>query len=116
MADLHHLLLAGIGNSYALFPPGGILPVNDFAETVMRLVGQSFSIGMQMAAPFVIGGIILNVALGVLSRLEDQLTSWEPSSSRVSPDRLDALVWALTDLVVEPQRERAPLRESDHDF
>jgi len=25
-------------------------------------------------------------------------------------------VWALTDLVVEPQRERAPLRESDHDF
>ena len=54
--------------------------------------------------------------VGVLSRLEDQLTSWEPSSSRGSPDRLDALVWALTDLVVEPQRERAPLRESDHDF
>jgi len=56
------------------------------------------------------------VHVGVLSRLEDQLTSWEPSSSRGSPDRLDALVWALTDLVVEPQRERAPLRESDHDF
>lgn len=73
VADLHHLLLAGLGNSYALFPPGGLLPVNDFAETVMRLVGQSFSIGMQMAAPFVIGGIILNVALGVLSRLVPQM-------------------------------------------
>jgi predicted phage terminase large subunit-like protein len=56
------------------------------------------------------------VHVGVLSRLEDQLTSWEPSSSRGSPDRLDALVWALTDLVVEPQRARAPMRESDHDF
>lgn len=73
IADLHHLLLAGIGNSYALFPPGGVLPVNDFSETIMRLVGQSFSIGTQMAAPFVIGGIILNVALGVLSRLVPQM-------------------------------------------
>jgi flagellar biosynthesis protein FliR len=73
VTDLHHLLLAGVANSYALFPPGGILPVNDFAETTMRLVGQSFSIGTQMAAPFVIGGIVLNVALGVLSRLVPQM-------------------------------------------
>jgi flagellar biosynthetic protein FliR len=73
IADLHHLLLAGIGNSYALFPPGGVVPVNDFSETIMRLIGESFSIGTQMAAPFVVGGIILNVALGVLSRLVPQM-------------------------------------------
>lgn len=39
--------------------------------------------------------------VGALARLEDQLTTWDPASSRASPDRLDALVYALTELMVE---------------
>lgn len=35
--------------------------------------------------------------VGVLAVLEDQMCSWTPES-RTSPDRLDALVWALTAL------------------
>jgi hypothetical protein len=35
--------------------------------------------------------------VGVLKELEDQLTTWTPTSG-ISPDRLDALVWALTEL------------------
>ena len=38
--------------------------------------------------------------VGALARLEDQLTTWDPATSRASPDRLDALVWALTELMV----------------
>jgi len=38
--------------------------------------------------------------VGALARLEDQLTTWDPATSRASPDRLDALVWALTELLV----------------
>ena len=33
-----------------------------------------------------------------LNELETQLRTWEPLGSIGSPDRLDALVWALTDL------------------
>jgi phage terminase large subunit-like protein len=33
----------------------------------------------------------------VFAELEDQLVTWTPDSP-TSPDRLDALVWALTDL------------------
>jgi len=36
--------------------------------------------------------------VGVYPELEDQLTSWLPGEQ--SPDRLDALVWALTSLVI----------------
>lgn len=39
----------------------------------------------------------------VFAELEDQLTSWTPESG-TSPDRLDALVWALTELLVKDQR------------
>ena len=33
-------------------------------------------------------------------KLEEQLTSWVPDSGMGSPDRMDALVWALTELLV----------------
>lgn len=37
--------------------------------------------------------------LGNLSKLEDQLCEWDPTANGPSPDRLDALVWCLTDLM-----------------
>ena len=39
--------------------------------------------------------------LGNLAKLEDQLCTWSATSGEPSPDRLDALVWAATDLVIE---------------
>ena len=36
--------------------------------------------------------------VGLLPGLEDQLCTWEPLRSTNSPDRLDAVVWALTEL------------------
>lgn len=38
-----------------------------------------------------------------LETLEDQLVTWEPLSGMPSPDRLDALVWAMTSLMVRQQ-------------
>lgn len=36
--------------------------------------------------------------VGILATLEQQMTEWEPGMD--SPDRMDALVWAMTDLLV----------------
>jgi len=44
-----------------------------------------------------------------LEQLETQLCSWTPVGSKKSPDRLDALVWAVTDLVLG-EKEAGPLR------
>lgn len=38
--------------------------------------------------------------VGALPELEDQLCLWEATSGDPSPDRLDALVWAVSELVV----------------
>lgn len=40
--------------------------------------------------------------VGHFPGLEDQLCGWSPLYSKGSPDRLDALVWAFTDLMVTP--------------
>jgi phage terminase large subunit-like protein len=39
--------------------------------------------------------------VGVFQQLEDQLCQWVPGSGGPSPDRLDALVWAISELLVE---------------
>lgn len=38
--------------------------------------------------------------VGRFARLEQQMTEWVPGDDDVSPDRVDALVWALTDLML----------------
>ena len=71
--DLHHMLLRGVVDSYALFLPGEALPVGDFAEMVTRVVSQSFLLSFQIAAPFVAVGLIFYLGIGLLSRLMPQV-------------------------------------------
>lgn len=44
--------------------------------------------------------------VGTFTALEDQLCLWDSTSGEISPDRLDALVWAVTELRVDA----APVR------
>ncbi len=41
--------------------------------------------------------------VGMFAELEDQLCEWNPAISKDSPDRLDACVWAFTELMTENQ-------------
>lgn len=40
--------------------------------------------------------------VGPFPQLEDEMTTWTPQPGVPSPNRMDALVWALTDLMVGP--------------
>lgn len=44
--------------------------------------------------------------VGSLPALEDQMTTWSPSIPTGSPDRVDALVWALTSLAEQRQSRK----------
>lgn len=37
--------------------------------------------------------------VGSFSNLEDEMVTWVPGESRYSPNRIDALVWAMTELL-----------------
>lgn len=39
--------------------------------------------------------------IGTFPALEDQMCGWTPQGDEKSPDRLDALVWAVTDLLID---------------
>ena len=39
--------------------------------------------------------------IGTFPELEGQMTGWTPQSNEKSPDRMDALVWAVTELLID---------------
>ena len=71
--DLHHLVIAALNDSYLLFHPGETMSMGDVAALFTRTTGMAFRIGVQIAAPFVVFGLLFNVGLGVLSRLMPQM-------------------------------------------
>jgi flagellar biosynthetic protein FliR len=72
-ADLHHLVIAALNDSYTLFHPGEIPLLGDVAQHTTRTVAAAFRIGIQLSAPFLVFGLLFNLGLGVLSRLMPQM-------------------------------------------
>ena len=71
--DLHHLALAAIYDSYMVFTPTDPLMLDDVSQMVIRVVSSTFSIGVQMSAPFIVFGLVFNLGSGILARLMPQL-------------------------------------------
>jgi flagellar biosynthetic protein FliR len=71
--DLHHLLIAAMARSYHLFPAGGAIDTGDAAQLAIGLTSQAFALGLQMAAPFLVFGLVFQITAGVVSRLMPQV-------------------------------------------
>lgn len=69
VTDLHHLMIQGFAHSYVKFPVGETIPYEDFAMLIARFVADSFTLGFQLAAPFVVYALIFNVSLGLTARM-----------------------------------------------
>ena len=72
-ADLHHLMLRALVDSYAVFLPQAGLPIGDVSAAIARAVADSFALGVQLAAPFVVVSLVYNIGMGLLGRLVPQL-------------------------------------------
>ena len=71
--DLHHVALAAIYDSYMVFSPADPLMIEDAMQLAIRTVAGAFTVGVQMAAPFIVFGLVFNLGAGILARLMPQL-------------------------------------------
>jgi flagellar biosynthesis protein FliR len=71
--DMHHLVIAALGQSYQIFRPGVFPDAGDAAKYAAELAAGSFKIAVQISAPILIFGLVFNVGLGVLARLMPQM-------------------------------------------
>lgn len=70
---LDHMFLSGIAGSYDVIAFGAPAPVGDAAELALAATASAFRVGLQIALPVVVAGLIFRVGLGVLSRLIPQI-------------------------------------------
>ena len=70
--NTHHLFLAGLAGSYELIAPVRPLITADFVELAVRTLGDSFMLGIQLAAPVIVFAIIFNLASGLVGRVMPQ--------------------------------------------
>ena len=71
--DLHYLVIAALNDSYTLFRPGEVPVIGDVANLLSTTSASAFRIGIQLAAPFLVFGLLFNMGLGVLARLMPQM-------------------------------------------
>lgn len=73
MMNGHHFILQALFESYKLVPLGGITFSSIMAEGIIRFAGQTFSIGIKLAAPVVVTLFITDVCLGIIARTMPQM-------------------------------------------
>jgi flagellar biosynthetic protein FliR len=71
--NLHYLVIEALNDSYNIFQPGMMPLAGDVAKHITHVIATSFRIGIQLAAPFLVFGLLFNVGLGVLARLMPQM-------------------------------------------
>jgi len=73
VTNLHHLMLMALADSYTVFPAGGVLPVGDIADSAALLLAKAFRLGLQIAMPVVVIGILIYLSMGLMARLMPQM-------------------------------------------
>ena len=73
VTDMHHLLIEAMVESYTLFKPGVAPNLGDMANLLARQLANTFSLGVQLSAPFLIVSLAYYMGLGVLTRLSPQI-------------------------------------------
>lgn len=70
--NTHHLFIAGMVGSYKLIAPAQPLIMSDFTTMAVRTLGDSFLLGVQLAAPVLVFALIFNLASGLIARVMPQ--------------------------------------------
>lgn len=68
-ADLHYLMLDALMRSYGSWPAARIPDTGALAGRFAELVATTFRLGVGLAAPFVVFGVVVNLALGLVNRV-----------------------------------------------
>ncbi len=69
----HEALIWALGRSYAVVGPGEGHFRTVFYEGYLGVFSHFMVLGLTLAAPFLVGGIVLNLAMGFLSRMMPQM-------------------------------------------
>ena len=71
--NLHHLILAGIIDSYNLFTVSKYPITSDLAEMISRTLSSGFLVAVKISSPLLVIGLCVYIGSGILGRLMPQM-------------------------------------------
>jgi flagellar biosynthesis protein FliR len=71
--NVHHWMLRALARSFVYLPPGRAWPTAHVARGLLQASGAIWLVGLQIAAPVVIATMLVDIALGFLSKASPQL-------------------------------------------
>ena len=71
--DVHYWLLKAIGNSFLYLPPGATRLSSLFTLAVIKMGGEIFGLGVQIAAPVLAATLVADILLGLLGKASPQM-------------------------------------------
>ena len=77
---LYALPLSALAGSYQVVPPGAVMPAAAVAGMMQQAVSAAFGLSIQLAAPFLLAGVVFQAGLGLLARLVPQLQVFSASA------------------------------------
>ncbi|WP_085033886.1 flagellar biosynthetic protein FliR [Ensifer aridi] len=73
MLDFHHVIFEAIAQSYRVMPIVVGFDAHGMLITLTDSLGQTFMIMLRLASPFLIYGLLFNVAIGMVNKLAPQI-------------------------------------------
>ncbi|MDH4414724.1 MAG: flagellar biosynthetic protein FliR [Rhizobium sp.] len=73
MLDFHHVVFRALLDSYAVMPIGGMPDSQKMLITLTDTLSQTFLLMLRLASPFLIFGLMFNVAVGLVNKLAPQV-------------------------------------------
>lgn len=70
--NLHHLFIEAMINSYKVFSPLKPIMIGDAVSLMVKTIGDTFLIAVQISAPVIAFGLIFNIATGFIGRIMPQ--------------------------------------------
>lgn len=80
---LHVELLRALMESYSALPLGRPLEADVFATNLLRTLGETWLLALRLCAPFLLYGVIVNLALGVANRFAQQISIYHATTGAV---------------------------------
>lgn len=68
-SDVHYLMIGALARSYGSWPAGEFPEIGLVAQRFAQLLATTFRLGVGLAAPFILYGLVMNLALGLVNRV-----------------------------------------------
>ena len=69
VANLHFEILRALFDSYTPYPVGAALDIGQGLDRMTRTLGYAFLVALRLMSPFLLFGLVANIAFGLLNRL-----------------------------------------------